>query len=102
MENHVKLNHNVYYNTWSLRGKEVKYSKNVQCVKEHGFYMSCKRNNSPKNRVANPNPRQIFFLSQQYYYMTLEDLEYGAQVIWTELLVFLELFQWKQSNCCEI
>ncbi len=42
--------------------------------------------------VANPNPRQIFFFSQQYYKMTLEDLEYGAQVMWTELLLFLELF----------
>ncbi len=32
------------------------------------------------------------FFSQQYYKMTLEDLDYGAQVMWTELLVFLELF----------
>ncbi len=72
--------------------------------------MSRKRNNSPKNRVANPNPYaewknkkdKSFFFSQQYYYMTSEDLEYGAQVVWTELLVFLERFEWKQSNCCEI
>ncbi len=59
-----------------------------------------------QRRVENSHVKiKFFFFSQQYYYMTSmtsEDLEYGAQVVWTELLVFLELFEWKQSNCCEI